>query len=92
MKKLTWNDCEYEIIENNKDGFDKDAFLEKVTEYFEPFDYLLGDWSYGKLRLKGFYESNRKETKKINDIAFYLDYIDTCCSYGCRYFLLKKQK
>lgn len=87
---MLWNEQNYEIVENIKEGFDKEAFLEKATEYFIPFDYILGDWSYGKLRLKGFYEKKHPEVKKYNDISYYKDYIKESCAYGCKYFLLKK--
>ena len=44
----------YEIIKNYKDGLDLETLNLKYTEYFEEYDYILGDWAYGKLRLKGF--------------------------------------
>ena len=61
------------------------------TEYFETFDYVLGDYSYGRLRLKGFYESKNKLTKKINDIKYLDDYLKDFCACQCPYFLIKKQ-
>ena len=61
------------------------------TEYFETFDYVLGDYSYGRLRLKGFYESKNKLTKRINDIKYLDDYLKEFCAYQCPYFLIKKQ-
>ena len=45
---------EYEIIENINDCLDKELLESKYTDYFEPFDYILGDYAYNKLRLKGF--------------------------------------
>ena len=82
----------YELIENYKEGFDKEAFIEKYTEYFEPYDYIIGDWSYGKLRLKGFCTRLNKMCNKINDIKFKDDYIKNLCSYECKYFVLEKKK
>lgn len=86
------NGNKYEVVKNYRDGFDKDAFLERVTEYFDEYDYIFGDWAYGKLRLKGFNESKNKKTTKINDIATLDDYIKNNCAYDCKYFLLKKSK
>ena len=60
----------------------------KLTDYFDGYDYIFGDWSYGKLRLKGFMEE--KKSNKINNIKFIDDYIKKYCSYECKYFLLKK--
>ena len=88
--KYILNDIEYELIRNEKDGFDYEAVKEKYTDYFENFDYILGDWAYGKLRLKGFYESTNKMSKKINDIKYIDDYLKNNCAFECKWFLLKK--
>ena len=88
--KYILNDIEYELVRNEKDGFDYEAVKEKYTDYFENFDYILGDWAYGKLRLKGFYESTNKMSKKINDIKYVDDYLKNNCAFECKWFLLKK--
>lgn len=90
MKKYKINEKEYELVENYKDGFDIDAVLEKVTEYFDDFDYIVGDWSYGKVRLKGFYDSSNKKVKNFNNYSKCLEYIKNECAYDCRWFSLKK--
>ena len=82
----------YEIMENYKDGFDLDAVKEKYTDYFDEYDYILGDWSYGKIRLKGFCNRTNKKCNRINDIKFKDSYIKDLCSYECSYFVLKKVK
>ena len=30
----------YKIIKEEKNGFDIDAFKERFTDYFEPYDYI----------------------------------------------------
>ena len=82
----------YEMMENYKDGFDLDAVKEKYTDYFDEYDYILGDWSYGKIRLKGFCNRTNKKCNRINDIKFKDSYIKDLCSYECSYFVLKKVK
>ena len=62
----------------------------KVTDYYKDFDYVVGDWAYGKVRLKGFYDSKNNKVSKINDIANLDSYIENNCAYGCKWFLLKK--
>lgn len=86
------NNIKYELIENYKDGFDLDIVKEKYTDYFEDYDYVVGDWSYGKVRLKGFCDKTNKICNRTNDIKFKDDYIKNLCSYECRYFVLKKVK
>ena len=90
VKKIILDDKNYELVEDYKDGFDLDALKEKYTDYFYDFDYILGDWSYDKLRLKGFCDRKNKKCKRINDIKFKDDYIKNLCSYDCRYFLIKR--
>lgn len=90
MKKIVLNDKNYELIKDYKNGFEKDEVLNKLTNYFDSFDYILGDWAYGKLRLKGFCEKTNKNYKKINDISLIENYIKENCAYECRHFILKK--
>ena len=94
MKTVKYNNLDYELVKEYKDGFDVDEFNEAIreTDYFNEFDYIFGDYSYGKLRLKGFYDSKNKKAKKINDIKDLDNYIKTFCSYECKYFLLKRPK
>ena len=94
MKNYLINNSNYEIVKNYKDGFDyeetKKLCLE--TDYFDNYDYIVGDWSYGKLRLKGFCDKNNKLFKDINDINKVDEYIKNLCSYECKYFIIKKIK
>ena len=59
-KKYIFNDIEYKLISDNKEAFIKDKVEEKVTDYFNEYDYIVGDWSYGSLRLKGFCKKDNK--------------------------------
>ena len=80
----------YQIEKNYKDGFDYEAAKELWTDYFDEYDYILGDWSYGKLRLKGYCNKKNKKYKKINDYTQIEEYIKKNCAYDCRHFILKK--
>ena len=90
MKKVVINKVEYEVVRNEQDCLDTSILEEKITDYFDPYDYIFGDYAYEKVRLKGFYESNNKNANKINDIKNLDDYIKNYCSYGSKTFLLKK--
>jgi len=92
MKKITLDNNQYELIDNYKDGFELDDLKEKYTDYFEPYDYIFGDYAYGKLRLKGFCNKDNKIYNKINDVNTIKDYIKDYCAYDCRYFVIKKEK
>lgn len=84
------NGKKYEVIEG-KDVIDTELLQEKITDYFDEFDYILGDYAYSKLRLKGFNEKTNKNFKPLNDYAKIHDYIKNNCAYGCKYFILKKK-
>lgn len=91
MKKIIEiENNKYEIITDYRDGFQKDDFISRYTDYFNDFDYIVGDWAYGKLRLKGFYDDNNKKATKINKISLLDKYLEENCSYGCKYFVAKK--
>ena len=92
MKTIKINEVEYEIIKDEKDAIDKEVLVEKITDYFDDFDYIVGDWAYGKLRLKGFYKKDNKKVSKINNIEDLDKYIKENCAYDCKYFLLEKVK
>lgn len=92
MKKIEINGINYEILRNDKDCLNKEELMEKITDYFDAFDYIFGDYAYEKVRLKGYYESNNKKANKINDIKYMDDYIKNYCSFGAKVFLLKKLK
>lgn len=92
MKTYKYNEKTYEVMKDYKNGFEDDKVAEKLTDYFDDYDYILGDWSYGKLRLKGFNNKENKNYKPINDIEKVDEYIKKHCAYECRYFILKKIK
>ena len=71
MKKIEINGTIYEIIRNDNNCLNKDELSEKITDYFDDFDYIFGDYSYEKVRLKGYNESTNKKATKI--MIFYSD-------------------
>ena len=81
----------YKLIENYNDAFNEEEVKNKVTEYFEDYDYIVGDIAYSKLRLKGFTKKDNKLNNKINDFSRVKDYIKDNCAYGCKYFILEKE-
>lgn len=92
MKKISINNVDYEIIYEKDDSIDKELLGDRITDYFDDFDYIVGDYAYGKLRLKGFYDTNNKKRKEYNDIAKVKDYIENKCAFGCKWFELKRIK
>ena len=90
MKKIEINGNEYELIVDYKNGFDVDEFNICYTEFFEDYDFIVGDIAYGKLRLKGFYEETNKKAKNINNYKYLDKYLTDNCAVDCKYFVLKR--
>ena len=79
-------------MKNEKDGIDKEELEKKLTDYFDSFDYIVGDWAYGKLRLKGFNSKTNPKFKDINDIDHVDNYLKLYCAPECRYFILSREE
>ena len=90
MKKIILENNEYEIITDYRDAFNQEDLENKYTDYFYDFDYIVGDYAYNKLRLKGFYDSSNPKCSKINNINNLDKYLQDYCAYGCKYYELKK--
>lgn len=89
MENIIIDDKKYVVVKNYRDALNIDDLQGKITDYFDSFDYILGDYAYGKVRLKGFNTKNNKNYKSINDYDNIENYIKTFCAYDCRYFILQ---
>ncbi len=89
-EKIVVNGREYELVINYKDAFDLDEFVNKWTDYFHDYDYIMGDIAYGKLRLKGFYDEGNPKVKKVNNYKNRDEYLKNNCAVDCKYFVVKK--
>ena len=89
MDRVIIDGKKYEIVKNYRDALNIADLEGKITDYFANFDYILGDYAYGKVRLKGFNEKGNTNFKPINDYAKIDEYIKNNCAYDCRYFILK---
>ena len=85
MKRIVLGEAEYSLEKEYKNGFDLTELTNKYT------DYILGDWAYNKLRLKGFCNKDNKLFNSINDYSKIDDYIKEICAYECKYFIIKKK-
>jgi len=79
----------YKLVANYREGFDASRLGERYSDVLAKYDYIVGDWGYDQLRLKGFfYVKNRKSSpdQKINMLE---DYLYEYCNFGCAYFVLE---
>ena len=92
MKTIEIENQKYELIKDYKNAFDLEDFISHYTEFFENYDYVVGDIAYNKLRLKGFYDEKNKKAKPINNFKNLNKYLEEDCAKDCRYYILKKIK
>lgn len=81
----------YEVLENVKGGFDEEALKERYSDILKKYDFIVGDWGYDQLRLKGFYHDNNPKATFDTKIALLEDYLYEHCNFGCSYFIVEKQ-
>lgn len=79
----------YRIKTNYRDALDLELLEERYSDLLEKYDYIVGDMSYGKLRLRGFYHDSNKKAPIDMKIAHLDDYLLEYCSFGCAYFVLE---
>lgn len=82
----------YEVMINHKNGWNAEAFRGRYSEILERYDYIVGDWGYNQLRLKGMYRDGHPKVAKESQVSFTTDYITEHCNFGCAYFVLRKVK
>lgn len=83
---------EYEIVTDYREAFDMEAVVARYSEILAKYDYILGDWGYNQLRLKGFYEDKHPKSAFDTKISTVQDYLYEYCNFGCAYFILKRGK
>ena len=91
MDKINVLNNNYELIINYREAFDKEEFINKCTDYFLDYDYIVGDIAYSKLRLKGFYDEKNKKANKINNYKNLNKYLENNCAVDCKYFVVKNR-
>ena len=80
----------YALVKEHKDGWNAEVFRARYSDVLERYDYIVGDWGYNQLRLKGFYKETSNKATKDSNIASFEDYINEYCNFGCAYFVLQK--
>lgn len=89
---ITINNIDYEVIENEKNGYNEDAFKTRYSEILTKYDYIVGDWGYGQLRLRGFFDDQNHKATFDTKISTLTEYLYEYCNFGCSYFVVKKIK
>ncbi|WP_128894591.1 YutD family protein [Longirhabdus pacifica] len=81
----------YELLTDYRDGWNLEVFRARYSDVLDRYDYIVGDWGYNQLRLKGFYHDGHGRNKE-SCIQYVEDYLYEYCNFGCAYFIIKKVK
>ena len=46
----------FELIEDYRECFDEELFASRYSDILDKYDFVVGDFGYDQLRLKGFYK------------------------------------
>ena len=88
---ITIDEWEFELIKEFREGFNEEALLARYSDVLLKYDYILGDWGYGQLRLKGFFDDRNQKATYETKISTIQDYLYEYCNFGCAYFVLQKK-
>jgi uncharacterized protein YutD len=77
----------YEIIGNQNDCFNFNDFVHRYNPILSHYSYIVGDYGYGQLRLKGFFDDGMKSPLQ-NQFMAIQDYLYEYANMGADYFIL----
>ncbi|MFC4653012.1 YutD family protein [Lactococcus nasutitermitis] len=83
-------DKTFHIVRDFRDAFDAEKLEQRFSDVFDKYDYLVGDFGFEQLRLKGFFSMSRKKMAADTKIDHLEDYLNEYCNYGCPYFVLRR--
>lgn len=87
---ITVDRWDYEVLLDYREALKEEALQDRYSEILSKYDYILGDWGYGQLRLKGFFDDKNQKATYDTKFSTVQDYLYEYCNFGCAYFILKK--
>ena len=81
---------QYKVVVDYREGFQIEKIGERYSEVLARYDYIVGDWGYEQLRLRGFFESDNKKAAPEQRIETLEDYLYEYCNFGCAYFVIQR--
>lgn len=80
----------FEVIKDDQKSFDEERFAARYSEILDKYDFIVGDYGYEQLRLKGFYYDSNKKSDANKRFSSIQDYLLEYCNFGCKYFVLRR--
>lgn len=89
-ERLTIADHAYRLVYNYREGFDPQRLGERFDHILNKYDYIVGDWGYDQLRLRGFYRDHTRSANRDQTISTLQDYVLEFCNFGCAFFVVAR--
>lgn len=83
------NGHQYQLLIDYRNGFDGEELAKRFSNILSKYDYIVGDWGYQQLRLRGFFDSNSPIFDASRSYDRIQDYLYEDCNFGCAYFVVK---
>lgn len=80
----------FELVYEVRKGWQPEAMKERYSEVLDRYDYVVGDWGFHQLRLKGFYAPKHRMAIGMNRFETIEDYLYEFCTIGCSFFVLRR--
>ncbi|PXW91401.1 uncharacterized protein YutD [Streptohalobacillus salinus] len=80
----------YKVVEDYRDAFQEQAFIDRYSDILAKYDFIVGDWGYEQLRLKGFYDDQNNKATFDTKASTIDDYLYEYCNFGCGYFIVQR--
>ncbi|MEU6748763.1 YutD family protein [Spirillospora sp. NPDC046719] len=66
----------FHIVHNYREAFDAEKLEQRFSDVLDKYDYIVGDWGFEQLRLKGFFSTSRRKMLADNKIDHLEDYVN----------------
>lgn len=85
---FTLNGHPYLLKKNYREAFNGDSLADRFSPLLTKYDYIVGDWGYDQLRLRGFY-AKPGQGEEEQGVGCINDYLMEECNFGCPYFIIQ---
>lgn len=92
MERVRVNGKTFRLIKDFRNAWKVEDFKRRYSDILDKYDFVVGDWGYSQLRLKGFFYDNHAKATRETKISYLEEYLNEYCNFGCPYFVLKKEK
>lgn len=88
---FTLNQHPYVLVADHRGAFDPAALADRFSTVLSKYDYIVGDWGFDQLRLRGFYAPENRLYTPERGVATIQDYLVEDCNFGCAYFVIQNE-